>query len=47
MFSKETQTKLYGKIHNTEMGKAIPDTLPVKVEYKPKRIKWNIKERLY
>lgn len=47
MFSKEIQTKLYRKIHNTEMGKAILDTLPSKVEYKPKRIKGNIKDSLY
>lgn len=47
MFSKEIQIKLQRKIPNTEMGKAILDTLPNKVEYKPKRIKGNIKYILY
>lgn len=47
MFSKEIQTKLYRKIHNTELSKGILDTLPNKVEYKPKGIKRNIKDRLY
>lgn len=28
-----------------EMGKAVVDTLPDKVEYKPKKIKGNINDR--